>query len=165
MLQALQITALLLVAVAWAFSLAHAAEMPGKMRLDRSTYLSVQQIYYPGFTLGGIAEPLAVVALALLLAASPGDEGWIAVALAATAATHLVYWLLTHPVNRQWVALQRSASAAMGKAGSTFFGTGREAAESDWRELRNRWERSHLIRAGLMTIALVALTFAVTGAG
>ena len=165
MLQALQIAALLLVATAWAFSLAHAAELPGKMRLERSEYLAVQQIYYPGFTLGGIAEPLAVVALAVLLAISPADEAWLAVARAATVATHLVYWLVTHPVNRRWTALQGASGLAMGKAGSAFFDSSRPAEEGDWRQLRDRWERSHLIRAGLMTIALLALAVSLTASG
>lgn len=165
MLQALQIAALLLVATAWAFSLAHAAELPGKMRLDRNAYLAVQQIYYPGFTLGGIAEPLAIVGLAVLLAISPAGEVWLAVALAATIATHLVYWLVTHPVNRRWAALQGPASLAMGKAGTAFFDGGRLAEDDDWRRLRNRWERSHVIRAGLMTIALLALAVSLTGRG
>jgi hypothetical protein len=39
-----------------ALSLAHALEVPGKLRLNKEQYLAVQTIYYPGFTLGGIAE-------------------------------------------------------------------------------------------------------------
>ena len=165
MIQALQITALMLVAAAWAFSLAHAAEMPGKMRLARAEYLAIQRIYYPGFTLGGMSEPLAVVALTLLLAVTPADggQGWLAVALAASAATHLIYWLVTHPVNRRWVGLQGSAGIEMGKSGAAFFGAGQGGPEGDWKALRDRWERSHLIRAALMTCALLALGLALTG--
>ena len=44
---------LLLVAIAMALTLAHALELPGKMLLDRDTYLAIQKIYYPGFTIGG----------------------------------------------------------------------------------------------------------------
>ena len=167
MLQALQITTLMLVAAAWAFALAHAAEMPGKMRLDRNAYLAVQQIYYPGFTLGGVTEPLAIVALALLLAVAPAGvaSAWVAVALVATVATQLVYWLVTHPVNRRWVSQQRSAALQMGKAGSAFFGTGKAEPPGDWKRLRDRWERSHVARAALMTGALFALAVALTGAG
>jgi hypothetical protein len=165
MVQTLQVTALMLVAAAWAFSLAHAAELPGKMRLDREEYLAVQRIYYPGFTLGGAAEPLAIVALALLLAMTPADgtPRWIAAALAMTIATHLVYWLVTHPVNRRWVGLQDSAGLEMGKAGTAFFGTGKNDPDGDWKALRDRWERSHLVRAALMTCALLALSVGVTG--
>jgi hypothetical protein len=42
--RALQIASLLLVSVAMALALAHALELPGKMRLDRETYFAVQRI-------------------------------------------------------------------------------------------------------------------------
>jgi hypothetical protein len=63
MYRSLQVAAVILVAVAMALSLAHALELPGKMRLGKDTYLAVQQIYYPGFTIDGGAEPLAILAL------------------------------------------------------------------------------------------------------
>jgi hypothetical protein len=57
MFQILQILTTVLVAVAMVPALAHALEYPGKMRLSRDAYLTVQPIYYPGFTIaGGIAE-------------------------------------------------------------------------------------------------------------
>ena len=159
MMQALQIAALFLVAAAWAFAFAHAAEMPGKMRLDRRTYLAVQTIYYPGFTIGGASEPLAVVLLAVLLGLTPAESGafwWTALALAATAATHLVFGHVTQPVNRLWLHEQE-----MGAAGSAFFATGTAPPGAGWKKLRDRWERSHLVRAALMTLAFVAMTVAV----
>ena len=67
MLRILQIAATMAVVVVMALSLAHALELPGKRRLSRDQYLTVQAIYYPGFTLGGIAEPLAIVLLAALM--------------------------------------------------------------------------------------------------
>ena len=160
MVQILQIVTLFLVAAAWAFAFAHAAEMPGKMRLDRQTYLAVQTIYYPGFTIGGASEPLAVVATAVLLGLTPPESGafwWTALALAATVATHVVFWLVTQPVNRIWMQEQET-----GAAGSAFFATGAAAPAAGWKRLRLRWEWSHLVRAGLMTIAFVAMTIAVT---
>ncbi|TIX44521.1 MAG: DUF1772 domain-containing protein, partial [Mesorhizobium sp.] len=54
-MRALMIATLLLVAVSMALSLAHALELPGKLRLKEATYRSVQAIYYPGFTIGGFA--------------------------------------------------------------------------------------------------------------
>lgn len=165
MLQALQVASLMLVAAMWTFSLAHAAELPGKMRLDRDQYLVVQRIYYPGFTIGGLSEPLSIAALGVLLVLTPagGQRIWIAAALAAVAAAHLVYWLVTHPVNKRWVGLQGSASLEMGKAGTAFFGPGKTAQATDWEALRDRWERSHLLRAALVTCALLALAVALTG--
>ncbi len=63
----LEIISILLVAVAMGLALAHALEFPGKLRLDEQTYLAVQTIYYPGFTIAGISEPLAVIATLVLL--------------------------------------------------------------------------------------------------
>ena len=51
--------------------LAHALEFPGKRRLDRDTYLKVQAIYYPGFTIGGAFEPLSMIATFALLLFTP----------------------------------------------------------------------------------------------
>ena len=160
MVQALQIAALLLVATAWALAFAHAAEYPGKMRLDRDAYLAVQAIYYPGFTIGGASEPLSSLALIALLAVTPSASTafWlIAGALLATLATQAVFWLVTQPVNRIWLKGEK-----LGAAGAGFFATRGAAPDADWASLRDRWERSHLVRAGLMSFAFVALAFAVT---
>src|SRR5262245_54944 len=59
----LQIINLVLVALVLATTLAHALELPGKLRLSQPEYWTVQQIYYPGFTIAGVAEPLAVLGL------------------------------------------------------------------------------------------------------
>ena len=48
MFRTLQILAVFLVALAMALALAHALEMPGKLRLDKEIYKAVQTIYYPG---------------------------------------------------------------------------------------------------------------------
>lgn len=40
----LHVGTLILVAIAMALSLAHALELPGKMRLSKENYLAVQQI-------------------------------------------------------------------------------------------------------------------------
>jgi hypothetical protein len=74
----LEIVAILLTAVVMSLSLAHALELPGKMRLNREAYLTTQTIYYPGFTIGGIAEPLAVIVVfALLLSTSPRQRAFL----------------------------------------------------------------------------------------
>src|SRR5437879_6941212 len=101
MMIALKILALVLVAITAALSLAHALELPGKMRLGREQYLAVQPIYYPGFTYAGICEPAAVLALAALLMLTPGRTPafWlVAAALAAVALERALYWILTAPV-------------------------------------------------------------------
>jgi len=159
-MQAVQITALLLVAAAWAFALAHAAEYPGKMRLERDDYLATQTIYYPGFTIGGASEPLAIVALVALLALTPADgpQFWlILLALIATVLTHAIFWLMTQPVNRTW-----TKGIELSGAGARFFQTGGKTGDAEWTRLRDRWERSHIYRTAVMSAALVALAIAVT---
>ncbi|PSJ64824.1 DUF1772 domain-containing protein [Kumtagia ephedrae] len=163
MLQLLEIVSLLLVAVAMALSLAHALELPGKMRLEKAEYLAVQPIYYPGFTIGGAAEPLGVLALLVLLFSVPLGAGFwlVAGAFAALAAAHAVYWGMTHPVNDFWLKDTR-----LSRAGIAFFGTGRTAEEqADWRALRAQWEWSHVIRAGLSVLSFILLAAAVSLAG
>ncbi len=109
MLMTLQIVALLFVAVAMALTLAHALELPGKMRLSKDEYLTVQPIYYPGFTVGGAAEPLSLLLLiALMLVTPPGPSLWLtAGAFATLAAAHATYWVLTS--REQFLAQGRRA--------------------------------------------------------
>lgn len=68
MMKAVSILALLLVAVTMGLTLAHALELPGKLRLDKDTYVAVQAIYHPGFTIGGLVGELGglLVPFALL---------------------------------------------------------------------------------------------------
>lgn len=160
---ALQTLAILLLAVAMALSLAHALELPGKLRLSEEQYRAVQPIYYPGFTLGGLAEPLGfLVVLALLFLTPGGAPFWLTLgALLALAAMHAAYWLLTHPVNNFWLK-----EAPLRRGGAGFFAfdplaRGAGAEPPDWRRLRNRWEGSHVLRALLGFLGLALLTLAV----
>jgi hypothetical protein len=163
MYQALQVVSLLLVSAAMAFALAHAAELPGKLRLGREAYAAVQTIYYPGFTIGGIAEPAAIVALgALVLTTATADPiwPWLVGALMAMLAMQATYWLMTHPVNRVWLKDQK-----MGDAGTTFFESmaAKDRLRTDeWTALRSRWEWSHVIRSGFAVAGLSLLAIAVT---
>jgi hypothetical protein len=71
MIRSMIAISLFLVVLTVVTSFAHVLELPGKMRLTRDQYLTVQPIYYPGFTYAGVAEPLSIVALAVLLWLSP----------------------------------------------------------------------------------------------
>jgi hypothetical protein len=51
-----QVVTVFLVPVTMSLALAHALELPGKMRLNKETYIAVQTIYYPGFTYGGFGD-------------------------------------------------------------------------------------------------------------
>ena len=150
---------LLLTAIAMALPLAHVAEMPGKMRLDRETYLAVQQIYYPGFTIGGIAEPLGALAILALLifAPLPGERFWWAVlALGCLVAMQLVFWFVTQPVNAAW-----TRDMNLQGLGGLFFSVFPIEIRGDWTRLRDIWEYSHVARAGLALNAFVALARAI----
>lgn len=68
----LAILCLMLVAAKFGTSLAHVAELPGKLRLEEETYKAVQTIYYPGFTVVGLIGELGgMFALAVLLYLTP----------------------------------------------------------------------------------------------
>lgn len=167
MLPILEVLSLGLVALAMTPALAHALERPGKMRLDKEAYLAVQPIYYPGFTwAGGLGEAagiVAVLALLLLTPAGSADFWWVAAAFVALVAMHAVYWLLTHPVNGFW--LRDRDLKGMGKGFFTFDPLHRTASgtsvEENWTAYRDRWERSHVVRAVLASIGFLALAISV----
>ena len=168
MLALMQVATLLLVSLVLTPALAHALEWPGKKRLDKKAYLTVQRIYYPGFTFAGIQEPLSALAALVLLVMTPRDQAafWLtAAALAALIAMQAVYWLWTHPLNKVWLEGEH-----LGKAGSQFFALGAERAAGDraaadseaWTVLRDRWEYSHLVRAACAGVSLVLLAIAIS---
>jgi hypothetical protein len=146
-----------------ALSLAHALELPGKMRLDRDAYLSVQPIYYPGFTVGGgIGEAGGMIATLLLLLLTPRASAaflWTLVAFISLVAMHLAYWAFTHPVNKFW--LKDASLSGLGGGFFRFDPVNRSAPEDAWQHLRNRWEYSHVIRALLAGVSFVCLVVAV----
>jgi hypothetical protein len=159
MLQTLQVLSVMFAAFTMAQMLAHALEFPGKRRLDRDTYLKVQAIYYPGFTIGGAFEPLSMIAtFALLLFTQFGTISfWLtALAFAGLGLAHAIYWVVTHPVNKVWVK-----GETLSKSGGAFFAAGNTTATGDWTELRDRWEWSHVVRAALAVASLIALVIAV----
>ncbi|WP_244622063.1 DUF1772 domain-containing protein [Bradyrhizobium ivorense] len=129
--------------------MAHALELPGKYRLDRDSYLAMQSVYYPGFTVGGAAEPLSIL---IVLMQSQIAVPWLAVlALISLIVMHAIFWTVTQPVNRFWLT-----GANLSGLGASIF-AGAPAAERDWMVLRDRWEYSHLARAVCAAIAFVAL--------
>jgi hypothetical protein len=146
-------------------SLAHALEFPGKRRLARDAYFTTQRIYYPGFTVGGAVGDAGgtVATLALLLTIPFGGRAfWLTLVallgLVGLVGMHVVYWGVTHPVNRVWLR-----DEPLGGLGSRFFFVGKGKQENrpiSWTELRDRWEYSHVARAILAAVSLVALVAA-----
>ena len=164
MLQALQVLTVCVVAIAMSLGLAHALEFPGKMRLAKEQYLTVQPIYYPGFTIGGAAEPLGLLLTLVLLILTPRGSAafWLtASAFVVLLVMHAAYWLVTHPVNNFWLKDVELKGAGSGFFSFDPFNWNRDSGRSDWTQLRDRWEYSHLLRAALGLIALVLLVTAV----
>ncbi len=168
MLLIVKVASVLLVSVAMSMALAHALELPGKLHLDKPTYMAVQTIYYPGFTIGGgFGEGLGLVATLILLIMTPSGTPafwWILAGLLALVAMHGAYWIVTHPVNKFWLKDQNLSGL-----GGGFFAfnpmkrRGPEERDGDdaWKRARNRWEYSHVVRTILAALALVSLTVGV----
>jgi Domain of unknown function (DUF1772) len=144
----------MIVVLATVPSVAHALELPGKMRLSKDEYAVMQRVYYPGFTVAGLAEPVGILMTLILLICAPlNHKVWFTLALAGLAGMQMIYWLITHPVNKVWIEGQR-----LGAASGRFFAAGADRTESqDWVVLRNRWEYSHVARAGCSVVSLVSL--------
>jgi hypothetical protein len=164
----LEVITIFLVAIAMSMAVAHALEFPGKLRLDHKTYATVQTIYYPGFTVAGVGEPLAAVAVLILLLILPGRGTafwWVLSAFIALLLMHAVFWFVTQPTNRYWLGSQK-----LSRAGAKFFAVDRTAQSGaditdndnmEWQHFRDRWEYSHIVRAILSVIALIAITIAI----
>ena len=72
MFQTAEIISILLIALAMAPAVAHLLEFPGKRRLTKDAYLTVQPIYYPGFTIaGGIGEVGGLISVIAILVLTP----------------------------------------------------------------------------------------------
>ena len=76
---------------------------------------------------------------------------------------HAVFWLITQPANKFWLRNQDVSSA-----GVRFFGlertdrsAGAEKDEAEWKAIRAKWEYSHIVRAVLACIAVIALAMAI----
>jgi hypothetical protein len=169
MFDTLQVLTVLLVAVAMAMALAHALELPGKMRLSKDAYYGMQPIYYPGFTIGGFAEPVGLILTIILLFLTPFGTAdfWLTLAaLLGLIGMQATYWLFTHPVNKFWLQGQKLSGLS---SGFFSFGTRRsrpqnETRPTDWTAWRDRWEYSHVARAGFAFASLTLLVIAISDA-
>ena len=164
MFEILQIVTLILVVLAMVPALAHGLELPGKLRLTKDAYFAVQRIYYPGFTIAGFCEPLAIISTSILWVLTPAGSArsWLTlVALLGLIGMHAVYWLFTHPVNKFWLEDENVSRASSG-----FFSFAAASTHPvDWTHLRDRWEYSHVARTGLVAVSFIALVIAVSSAG
>jgi hypothetical protein len=159
MIAAVQILTIVIVSVAMAASLAHALELPGKMRLAKDEYFAVQRIYYPGFTYAGLSEPASILATLILSLLTPrGIAFWLTLAaLIGFICMQVVFWLFVQPVNKVWLR-----GESLSRVGLRFFSLGKSQNQSatNWTALRNQWEYSHLARAALAMASFIALLVA-----
>jgi hypothetical protein len=139
-LNVLRFASVMLTAVAMAAGFAHLLELPNKIRLSREDYLRVQQIYR-GWALLGIVVTGALVCtvvLALQVRHRPAEFYLTIAAASCIALSLVVFFLFTFPANQQtanWTVLP-----------------------DNWQELRQHWEYSHAVGAGLYFLALTLLT-------
>jgi hypothetical protein len=168
MFDVLQVLTVILVVLAMTPALAHALELPGKMRVAKDVYFAMQPIYYPGFTIAGMSEPLSIISAIILLVLTPlgSTDFWLTlVALLGLIGVQAVYWLVTHPVNQFWLEGEQLSSVGSGffsVASASGRGRQRETEPVAWTEWRDRWEYSHVVRAGLATVSLMALVIAIS---
>lgn len=162
----LQVTTVFFASVAMSMALSHALELPGKLRLGKDNYVAIQAIYYPGFTIGGIAEPLAIIVTLVLLLLTPSSNPafwWTLTGMIGLAMMQAAYWIITHPVNKFWVKGLELKGVQAG-----FFSIGSKnppkrtgnGDQESWKRLRNRWEFSHVVRAIFSVLSLISLTVA-----
>jgi hypothetical protein len=165
---ALKVSAEVFVAAAMALSLAYALEYPGKMQLDRSTYVAIQRIYDPAFTLGrAISESLGVILTFALLLMTPGGTeqfNWVAAGFSSLIAMQAVYWTITYPVDKFWI----HRSPAGHHASRRFYGLSATTEalalkefENLWPAWQQRWEISQIARAFFGFVSVVTLAVAV----
>jgi len=159
MFQTVEIISILLVALAMAPALAHLLEFPGKSRLTKDAYLTVQPIYYPGFTIaGGIGEGGGLIAVLAILHATRHASVLAEVDGADSHGRHASCLLAVDAAgNKFWLQ-----GTALGGFGHAFFdfrpGTDRVRRDDPdaWTKMRDRWEYSHIARIGDLRLSVAS---------
>jgi hypothetical protein len=141
--QLFRFLAVVLSGLALSLVAAHALEMPAKLRLAPTEYLTVQQLYAAFPALESIVEPAAVAcAIVLAFLARRGHAIRPALAGALCLVAALLIWVaIVNPVNAQWQM-----------AGSV---------PDNFESLRMRWEWGQAARAALVLAGFIALVIAV----
>jgi hypothetical protein len=147
-LRALRFASIMMTSVSLSAALAHAFELPYKMRYGPELYVQLHRTLYWNFgRVGGTAEILALLGTA-------GLAGWTsrkhpaafpltALAAGCLIAAHGAFWALVEPANKTM------ASWPM------------DAIPAEWTAWRNQWEYTHAARAALVLGALGALVTSV----
>jgi hypothetical protein len=145
-LKTIRFVSLLLVALTLGMTFCHVMEIPGKLRLGGTAWLTVQHNLYVAFGLvGAVIELLAIlltwVAVFLVRRRRPAFLWTLAAAVCVTAG--LADWfLLVAPMN------------------AALSGWTPETLPVDWTSYRNQWEAGHAIHAALFGLGFSALVVA-----
>ncbi len=148
-LKVVRYLSLLLVALTLGLTFAHVMEIPGKLRLDGASWLTVQHNLYIAFGVVGAAiEVLAIVLTWLLVLMLRGRRPalWRTLVAAVAVSAGLVDWyLLVSPMN----------AALSGWTPATL--------PADWTSTRDQWEIGQAIHAALFGLGFSALVIALLG--
>ena len=141
----LRILSVLFTALAMIFAGAHLLELPHKIGLSASDYLTVQQIYrgWEFAAIVVIGEVVSIAALAYAVRANRRVFVPTIIALLCVIGTQVLFWAFNFPANRatdNWATLP-----------------------ANWETLRARWEFAHAASALLNLAALIALLDALLG--
>jgi hypothetical protein len=138
-LRLLQLLAIASVALYLVPTGAHLFELASKLTLSPADYMTVQKIY-AGWSLFAIVIAVALASTLAHTVLARGDRAafvWSLVAFLGLAATQVIFWALTYPMNmasRNWTVTPEPFEAA-----------------------RRQWEYSHAASAVLTFASLVAL--------
>lgn len=147
-LRALRFASIMMTSVSLSAALAHAMELPFKMRYEPELYVRLHRTLYWNFgRVGGTAEILALVGTAGLAAWTLKKRRsafpLTAVAAGCLSAAHAAFWVLVEPANKAMVSWPL------------------DEIPSGWSGWRDQWEYTHAVRAALVTGALGALVASV----
>jgi len=144
----LRFVGLLSVTLIFGLAFCHVMEIPGKLRLNGTEWLSVQQNLYVafGFPLGAAIEILSIVLTWVLVfqvrLRRPAFYWTLAAAISVTAGL------------AAWFALVAPMNAVFGAWTA-------DAIPADWTRIRDRWEIGHAVHAVLFALGFTSLVVAI----
>lgn len=141
---------IILSALVTGMALCHALELPAKMQYSASQYIAVQNSLYVAFGPPNIgmfielAAPLAAISLAVLVRKRrPAFQLTLVAVAFMLLAFPVIFFAFTEPAN----SVIRNATP--------------ESIPTNWKQLRNQWEYSHLARFFCHLVGLSALVLSV----
>jgi len=138
---------ILLVALIFGLAFCHVMEIPGKLRLNATEWLAVQQHLYIAF---GAPVGAAIEVGSILMT-------WLLVLLVRNRRPAF-YWTLAAAIcvsvgMAEWFTLVAPMNSILGVWTA-------EAVPADWARVRDRWEIGHAIHAALFGLGFAALVIA-----